>query len=182
MPLRSLRWIRPSAGASWARADGATAAVAVAAAGGGLMNARRLISYGAVITLPLELDDSRLVAASYHASWTGASRQSSPPSARGLVIRASVRGINRSQFRFTAGSTAGQRSLIALDAPETADTITDTGFVLDPLISPAAAAITMVPEPPTVTLLGIGALSLIVCVRSSWTVTVSTITLIWQGL
>src|SRR3954471_13141709 len=107
MPPRSLRWIRLSAGASWARADGATAAVAVAAAVV-LMNARRLISYGAGITLPLELDDSRLVAASYHASWTGASRQSSPPSPRGLVIRASGRGINRTQSRFTAGSTAGQ--------------------------------------------------------------------------
>src|SRR4051812_45508422 len=77
MPLRSLRWIRPSAGASWARADGATAAVAVAAVVG-LMNARRVISYGAVITLPLELDDSRLIAASYHPSWTRASSQSSP--------------------------------------------------------------------------------------------------------
>jgi hypothetical protein len=48
-------------GASWARADGATAAVAVAAAVV-LMNARRFISYGAVITLLLEMDDSRLVA------------------------------------------------------------------------------------------------------------------------
>src|SRR6516162_4492731 len=95
MPLRSLRWIRPSAGASWARADGATAAVAVAAAVV-LMNARRFISYGAVITLPLELDDSRVVA-SHHSSWTGASRQSSPTFARGLAIRASVRGINRSR-------------------------------------------------------------------------------------
>src|SRR5262245_51867956 len=84
MPPRSLRWIRPSAGASWARADGATAAVAVAAAVV-LMNARRFISYGAVMTLPLGLDDSRLLAAAYHASWTGASRQSSPPSARGAV-------------------------------------------------------------------------------------------------
>src|SRR4051812_29575355 len=100
MPLRSLRWIRPSAGASWAGAagaswagaagaswagaDGATAAVAVAAAVV-LMNARRFISYGAVIMLPLELDDSRLVA-SHHASWTGASRQSSPPFARGLGV------------------------------------------------------------------------------------------------
>ena len=84
-----------------------------------------------------------------------------------MLIRASVRGIDRSPFRFTAGSTAGQGPLIALDAPETADTITDTVFVLDPLISPAVAAITMVPEPPTVTLLGIGALGLIVCVRSS---------------
>src|SRR4051794_6370898 len=77
MPLRSLRWIRPSAGASWARADGATATVAVAAAVV-VMNARRFISYGAVMTLPLELDDSCLVA-SHHASWTGTSRQSSPP-------------------------------------------------------------------------------------------------------
>src|SRR3954470_23622603 len=93
MPLRSLRWIRLSAGASWARADGATAAVAVAAAVV-LMNARRFISYGAVITLLLELDDSRLVAASHHASWTGASSQSSPPFARGLVIRASIREID----------------------------------------------------------------------------------------
>src|SRR5262245_1330426 len=96
MPLRSLRWIRPSAGASWAGADGATAVVAVAAAVV-LMNTRRFISYGAVMTLPLELDDSRLVAASYPTSWTGASRQSSPPFARGLVIRASVRGIARSR-------------------------------------------------------------------------------------
>src|SRR3954451_5390695 len=94
MPPRSLRWIRPSAGASWARAGVATAAVAVAAVV--LMNARRFISYGAVITLPLGLDDSRLVA-SYEASWAGASRQSSPPFARGLVIRASVLGINRSR-------------------------------------------------------------------------------------
>src|SRR3954467_11452611 len=94
MPLRSLRWIRPSAVASCAGADGATAAVAVAvAAAVVLMNARRFISYGVVITLPLELDDSRLVAASHHASWAGASRQPSPPSARGLVIRASIRGI-----------------------------------------------------------------------------------------
>src|SRR4051794_30138499 len=78
MPLRSLRWIRPSAGASWARADGATAAVAVAAAVV-LMNARRFSSYGAVMTLLLEVDDSRLVT-SHHGSWTGASRQSSPTS------------------------------------------------------------------------------------------------------
>src|SRR5690348_12877412 len=109
MPSRSLRWTRPSAGASWARADGTTAAVAVAAAVV-LMNARRFISYGTVITLPLELDDSHLLAAGYHASWTGALRQSSPPSARGLVIRASVRGVNRNQFRFMPGSTAGQGS------------------------------------------------------------------------
>src|SRR5208337_3497573 len=95
MPLRSLRWIRPSAGASWARPDGATAAVAVAAAVV-LMNARRFISYGAVIMLPLELDDSGLVA-SYQASWTGAARQSSLPFVRGLVIRASARGMNRSR-------------------------------------------------------------------------------------
>jgi hypothetical protein len=84
-----------------------------------------------------------------------------------LVIRASVRGRNRTRSRFAPGSIAGQGSLIALDAPETADTITDTGFVFDPRISPAVAAITVVPEPPTVTLLGIGALSLIVCARSS---------------
>src|SRR3954452_14587452 len=95
MPPRSLRWIRPSAGASWARAGVAAAAVAVAAAVV-LMNARRFISYGAVMTLPLGLDDFRLVA-SYEASWAGASRQSSPPFARGLVIRASVRVINRSR-------------------------------------------------------------------------------------
>src|SRR5437588_8614467 len=107
MPPRSLRWIRPSAGASWARADGATAAVAVAAAVV-LMNARRFISYGAVMTLPLGLDDIRLVAASHHAIWTGASRQSSRPSATGLVIWASVPAINRSQFRFTAGSTGAR--------------------------------------------------------------------------
>ncbi len=81
------------------------------------------------------------------------------------MIRASVRGINRSRFLFTAGSTAGQGSLIALGAQEPADTITHTGVVLAPPISPAVAAITVVPEPPTVTLLGIGALSLIVCVR-----------------
>src|SRR3954453_12756064 len=107
MPPRSLRRIRPSAGASWARADGATAAVAVAAAVV-LMNARRFISYGAVMTLPLGLDDSRLLAASHHAIWTGASRQSSRPSARGLVIWASVRAINRPRFRFTTGSTGAR--------------------------------------------------------------------------
>src|SRR6516225_7996064 len=67
MPLRSLRWIRPSAGASWAGADDATAAVAVAAAVV-FMNTRRFISYGAVITLPLELDDSRLVASRHSRS------------------------------------------------------------------------------------------------------------------
>src|SRR4051794_25634454 len=112
MPLRSLRWIRPSAGASWVRADGATAAVAVAAGGfmkgprvvshraGGataavavaavvLMNARRFISYGAVIMLPLELDDSHLVA-SHHASWKGASRQSSPTSPEVLPLATAV--------------------------------------------------------------------------------------------
>src|SRR4051812_14552691 len=93
MPPRSLRWIRLSAGASWARADGATAAVAVAASVD-LMRARRFISYGVLIILPLDLDDSRLVAASPHASWTGASRQPSPPSARILVIRASIRGMD----------------------------------------------------------------------------------------
>src|SRR3954471_6793758 len=93
MPPRSLRRIRPSAGASWARADGATAAVAVAAAVV-LMKARRFISFGAVMTLLLELDESRPVAAAHHASWTGASRQPSPPCGRALVIRASVRGIN----------------------------------------------------------------------------------------
>src|SRR3954466_7799460 len=98
MPLSSLRWIRPPAGASWACADGATAAVAVAAAVD-LMNVRRFISYGVVITLPLELDVSRLVAAAFHASWTGASSQSSPPFARGLEIGARVRGITCSQFR-----------------------------------------------------------------------------------
>src|SRR3954452_11409800 len=95
MPPRSLRWIRPSAGASWARAGVAAAAVAVAAAVV-LRNARRFISYGAVMTLPLGLDDSCLVA-SYEASWAGASRQSPPPFARGLVIRASVRRIIRSR-------------------------------------------------------------------------------------
>src|SRR3954470_6166032 len=94
MPTRSLRRIRPSAGASWARADGTTAAVAVAAAVV-LMNARRFISFGAVMTLLLELDESRPVAASDHASWTGASRQPSPPCARAFVIRASVRRIDR---------------------------------------------------------------------------------------
>ena len=83
------------------------------------------------------------------------------------MIRASVRGINRSQFRFTAGSTAGQGSLIALGAHETAETITHMGFVLAPPISPAVAAITVVPESPTVTFLGSGALTLIVCDRRS---------------
>lgn len=52
-----------------------------------------------------------------------------------------------SQLRLTASSTAGQGSLIAPDAPATVDTITDTGFVRDPLISTAVAAITVVPEP-----------------------------------
>jgi hypothetical protein len=79
-----------------------------------------------------------------------------------LVIRASILGINRNHARFTPASTAGPGSLIARDAPQTADTITDTDFVLDPLLSPAVAAIKLVPEPPTVTLLGIRALSLIV--------------------
>src|SRR4029077_8902787 len=69
MPLRSLRWIRPSAGPSWARAVGATAAVAVAAAGV-LMNARRFISYGAVMALPLQLDDPGIVT-SYHSRLDG---------------------------------------------------------------------------------------------------------------
>jgi hypothetical protein len=57
MPPRSLRWIRPSAGSSCACADDTTAAVAVAAAVV-LMNARRFISSGMVMTLPLELDIS----------------------------------------------------------------------------------------------------------------------------
>src|SRR3954466_16116349 len=113
MPPRSLRWIRPSAGASWARADGATAAVAVAAAVV-LMNARRFISYGAVMTLPLGLDDSRLLAASHHAIWTGASRQSSRPSATGSVLWAGVPPVSRSRFRSPADLTAGRGSLIAL--------------------------------------------------------------------
>jgi hypothetical protein len=64
-----LRWIRPSAGASGARADGATAAVAVAAAVV-LMNARRFISYGAVIALPLKLDDPGIVT-SHHSRLDG---------------------------------------------------------------------------------------------------------------
>jgi hypothetical protein len=52
-----------------------------------LMNARRFISYGAVITLPpLEMDDSRLVAP-YQASWTAASRQSSPTFAEADALR-----------------------------------------------------------------------------------------------
>jgi hypothetical protein len=33
-----------------------------------LMNARRFISFGAVMTLPLELDGSRPLAVAYHAS------------------------------------------------------------------------------------------------------------------
>src|SRR6185437_16778686 len=82
MPLRSLRWIRPSAGASWAGADGATAAVAVAAAVV-LMNARRFISYGAVMTLPWSWTIPVLVPLT-QASWTGTSRQSPPPFARGF--------------------------------------------------------------------------------------------------
>src|SRR5215469_8711134 len=60
MPPRSLRWIRPSGGASCARAVGATAAVAEAAAVV-FMNARRFISYGEVMTLPLQLDDPGIV-------------------------------------------------------------------------------------------------------------------------
>jgi hypothetical protein len=60
MPPRSLRWIRPSGGASWARAVGATAAVAEAAAVV-FMNARRFISYGEVMTLPLQLDDPGII-------------------------------------------------------------------------------------------------------------------------
>src|SRR4029077_13953939 len=69
MPLRSLRWIRPSAGPSWARAVGATAAVAVAAAVV-FMNARRFISYGVVMALPLQLDDPGIVT-SYHSRLDG---------------------------------------------------------------------------------------------------------------
>src|SRR3954469_14640372 len=95
MPPRSLRWIRPSAGASWARADGATAAVAVAAAVG-LMNARRFISYGAVITLPWSwtipalLSLTKLAGRAHRVNL----RRLSPED---LVIRASVRGMNRSR-------------------------------------------------------------------------------------
>jgi hypothetical protein len=40
------------------------------------------------------MDDSRLVA-SYQASWTGASRQSSPPFSRGLVIKARSAGFRK---------------------------------------------------------------------------------------
>src|SRR3954471_3392324 len=119
MPPRSLRRIRPSAGASWARADGATAAVAAAVVVV-LMNARRFMSYDAVMTLPLELNDSRLVA-SHHAIWTGASRQSSSPFARGLVIRASVRGINRSRevMRLRAQGLASRQ----IEPPRTANLV-----------------------------------------------------------
>src|ERR1700720_4314182 len=104
MPLRSLRWIKPSAGASWASADGATAAVAVAA--GVLINSRRFISYGAVMTLPLEMDDSRLVAF-HQASRKGESRQSSP-FARSLLARSHssrrVRPLNDVRFKPPQGT------------------------------------------------------------------------------
>src|SRR4051794_31766508 len=116
MPLRSLRWIRPSAGASWARADGATAAVAVAAAVV-LMNARRFISYGVVITLPLELDDSDLVAASYHASWAGASRQSSPPFAQRIGDQGERPRDKPLPVPIHGGLDRGPGPLIAPDAP-----------------------------------------------------------------
>src|SRR5215468_4007152 len=69
MPSRSLPWIRPSGGASWARAVGATAAVAEAAAVV-FMNARRFISYGEVMTLPLQLDDPGIVTL-YHSRLDG---------------------------------------------------------------------------------------------------------------
>src|SRR5215831_11060599 len=69
MPPRSLRWIRPSGGASWARPVGATAAVAEAAAVV-FMNARRFISYGEVMTLPLQLDDPGIVTL-YHSRLDG---------------------------------------------------------------------------------------------------------------
>ena len=61
MPPRSLRWIRAVGhSASRARAVGATAAVAEAAAVV-FMNARRFISYGEVMTLPLQLNDPGIV-------------------------------------------------------------------------------------------------------------------------
>src|SRR5262249_35615802 len=69
MPPRSLRWIRPSAGASWARAGGATAAAAEAAAVV-FMNARRFISYGEVMVLPLQLEGPGIVTL-YHSRLDG---------------------------------------------------------------------------------------------------------------
>ena len=85
MPLRSLRWIRPSAGGSWARADGATAAVAVAAAVV-LMNARRFISYGAVMTLPLLPWGWEQLSTASASAWGAALYLALVPSALGFVL------------------------------------------------------------------------------------------------
>src|SRR5262249_3954687 len=101
MPLRSLRWIRPSAGASWARADGATAAVAVAAAVL-FMNARRVISYGVGMVLPLKLGCPGPV--------------TSHPSRLGVHVgeaRRQIRGtVNAEGPKIEVNSTSGSRAVL----------------------------------------------------------------------
>src|SRR5215472_11515812 len=98
MPPRSLRWIRPSAGASRARAVGATAAVAVTAAVL-FMNARRFISYGVVMVLPLKLDDPGPVT-SYQASLD----------AHGWEAGSQIRGtVNAEGPKIEVNSTSGSR-------------------------------------------------------------------------
>lgn len=67
-------------------------------------------------------------------------------------------------FRFTAGLVPGEATTIrASDVPGTDDTITDTGVVLDGVIQSADATIRVnaVPEPSTLTLVGIGVLALL---------------------
>lgn len=83
----------------------------------------------------------------------------SPP-VFGTEVSPDVFRVFLGSFRFTAGLTPGQGFIFALDIPETDDTITDAGFLLDPLILPASATITVVPEPSTLTLLGIGVLGI----------------------
>jgi len=70
-------------------------------------------------------------------------------------------------FQFTAGPSLGQVTMIrALDVPLSSDTITGAGLELDSFISPANAAITVgavsaVPEPSGLILLGTGVLGLL---------------------
>lgn len=94
------------------------------------------------------------------AEFTAAIDLLSPP-VFGMEIAPNVFRVFLGSFRFTAGSAPGRVSIFALDIPETTDTITDAGFVLDPLLLPASATITVVPEPSTLTLMGLGVLGLI---------------------